>query len=361
MIPGKMKRRPILVGNFKNLVSILISCFLFSGIRSQGVKTRDHDSTYYESFRDKLTVRAFFSRKYNIITLNPPEDEKVPAMTYRPNSLVAVGLGGSYRSFTINIGVGVTPLHPVEERGKTHYFDLQSHLYTRKWNLDFLGQFYRGYYLSPQGLGSADGKSYYIRNDLALQMGGIGCYRAINDRKFSYQAGMVQNEWQKKSAGSLLVGGEAFYGAIHGDSTLVPTLLDPSYSQKGIRQVHFFEFGPGIGYAYTLVFWEHFFLLASATVNLDFRFTRELESGQNADRTDFTPNFIFHAGIGYSTRKWNLSVKWVGNRIFVKGNGTGYQYVISPGNYRLIYARHFTLNRRVKKALQPLDDILAPN
>jgi hypothetical protein len=345
----------------KKLVILLaIAGWVLPGY-GQKTPVPDHDTSYYQSFRDKLTARFYLSRKYNVLTFTPPGDDLIPQMTYRPNTRLVIGIGASYRAFTLNIGIGATPLHSVGERGRTRYFDFQTHYYARKWNFDFLGESYRGYYLSPQGLGSVDSKTYYVREDLSLQLVGIAGYRALNDDRFSYQAGLVQNEWQKRSAGSLLVGGETFYGSLHGDSVLVPSILDTAYYRKGISRVHFFEIGPGIGYAYTLVIASHFFLLASATINLDFRFSREFQAANYADRTDFTPNFIFHAGAGYNTLKWNLSMLWVANRIYVKGNGSGYQYQISPGNYRLIYARHFTLGRKAKKALQPINDIIEPD
>jgi hypothetical protein len=49
---------------------------------------------------------------------------------------------------------------------------------------------------------------------------------------------------------------------------------------------------------------EHYFLLGSATINADFRFSQEKESGYDADRADVSPNFIFHAGAGYNTAGW---------------------------------------------------------
>ena len=77
-----------------------------------------------------------------------------------------------------------------------------------------LGEFYKGYYLTPQGLAAPEGKPYYLRPDMGLSLVGFAFYRALNERKFSYQAGLLQNEWQKKSAGSVLVGGEIYYGSI---------------------------------------------------------------------------------------------------------------------------------------------------
>ena len=101
---------------------------------------------------------------------------------------------------------------------------------------------------------------------------GVAFYRCLNDKHFSYQAGLLQNEWQKKSTGSVLLGGEIYYGAIHGDSSLVPTVQDTAFSARAIYKFHFFSLGPGIGYEYTLVIKEHFFLPGSATINVAFRY-----------------------------------------------------------------------------------------
>jgi hypothetical protein len=77
------------------------------------------------------------------------------------------------------------------------YLDLQGHFYARKWNIDLLGEFYKGYYLTPKGLVAPYGEQYYLRPDIRLSLIGFAFYRATNDKKFSYQAGLLQNEWQK--------------------------------------------------------------------------------------------------------------------------------------------------------------------
>jgi hypothetical protein len=288
--------------------------------------------------------------------LSPPGT--LPVLNYRPNTTLDFGIGASYRSLTVNVGIGLNSFNPNEERGKTHYFDLQTHVYNRDWSVDLFGQFYRGYYLSPQGLGSADGQSYYVRSDLAVQYGGLAVYRVLNERKFSYQAGLVENERQKKSAGSFLIGGETYYGAIHGDSSIVPGTIDPVYKQMNITKVHFFEIGPGVGYAYTYVYKQHYFLLGSATINVDFRYTVENGITQNGGKIDIAPNYIFHAGGGYNTKNWSLSILWVSEQIQVKGTSSDYKYFITTGNYRLIYAKRFALNRKTKKVLNPINNLI---
>jgi hypothetical protein len=170
----------------------------------------------------------------------------------------------------------------------------------------------------------------------------------------------LQNEWQKKSAGSILVGGEIYYGAIYGDSTLVPARLDPAVSNLAINKFHFFSFGPGIGYAYTFVYKEHFFILGSATINLAFRYSTEISTtlDQKANRFGFKPNYILHAGAGYNGNKWSLSVLWVDTELFMVGKSSDYHYTVDAGNYRLIYARRFNLDRNTRKILAPIPEII---
>jgi len=318
----------------------------------------DHDTSYYNTYRSMLTARAYLSRKYTVLTFDPPE----PAATFKYRSVTSlnIGIGATYHAFTLNIGVGINKFNPNEEKGETKYLDLQGHFYARKWNIDLLGEFYKGYYLTPQGLAAPEGKPYYLRPDMGLSLVGFAMYRALNERKFSYQAGLLQNEWQKKSAGSILVGGEIYYGSIFGDSTLAPTLVDPSQSAMEINKFHYFSFGPGIGYGYTLVYREHYFILGSATINLAFRYSTEISTSLNtsAGHFGFRPNYILHAGAGYNGDKWNLSFSWIDTELLMKGKSTDYGYVVSVGNYRLIYARRFNLDRKTKQILAPIPEII---
>jgi hypothetical protein len=328
----------------------------FSVARAQ-TPSRDHDSSYYSTYRDRVTARAYLSRKYTVLRFDPPGS--FPKFNYQANTTLNVGIGATYHAVTVNIGIGVNRFNPEEIRGKTRYLDLQGHFYARDWNVDLLGEYYRGYYITPKGFAAPPGEDYYKRNDLALDLTGIAFYRSLNDRHFSYQAGLLQNEWQKKSAGSILVGGEIYYGAIHGDSALVPSKLDSDYQKQNIDRLHFFEIGPGVGYGYTLVIQEHFFVLGSATVNLAFRYSRERSgfTGKYEDRFDFTPNDIIHLGMGYNTDKWCLSALWISTRLNAKGETSGYRYGIATGNYRLIFAKRFKINRKVRKILQPIPTI----
>jgi len=101
-------------------------------------------------------------------------------------------------------------------------------------------------------------------------------------------AAMTQNEWQKKSAGSLLVGGLVFYGQIKGDSSMIPKQVESSFPKaSGIDNVNVFGVGIGGGYAYTLVIAKHFFLTGSAIVNLNANFSaaEDMNDKKNLNKT----------------------------------------------------------------------------
>jgi Domain of unknown function (DUF4421) len=342
----------------KLLLCLMVSFFFFSGIRAQKIDTDDHDTSYYKTYRSMLTARGYLSRKYNVISFNPPSP--ITPFQYRATTSLNLGIGATYHAFTLNIGFGITKFNPNKEKGDTRYLDLQGHFYARKWSIDLIGGFYKGYYLTPAGLAASQGMPYYLRPDIGLSLIGFAFYRALNQKKFSYQAGLLQNEWQTKSAGSILYGGEIYYGSIYGDSSLVPALIDPGVSLLDINKVHFLSIGPGVGYAYTLVMGEHFFILGSASINLAFRYSTEISTikGQEVIYFGFRPNYILHAGLGYNGSKWSLSLQWVDTELFMRGANSAYRYTINAGNYRLVYAKRFTLGRSTKKILAPIPQIL---
>jgi hypothetical protein len=295
-------------------------------------------------------TRVFLSRNYSQFHLDPPGN--LPVMKYHANTSLNIGVGITYRFFSVSISKGLGFLQSDSKKGKTNSFDLQTHLYRKKWTIDALAQFYKGYYLSQPNLEPYGVRPRYnLRPDMGLHTIGLTAYRVLNDQRFSYGAGLSQNAEQLKSAGSFLIGGEAFYTAVNADSALAPYKVDTLYNRENIRKVHLFEIGPGIGYAYTYVFQRHYFLLGSVNVNLNASFSREIGNGIRRDRIDLSPNYILRFGGGYNTNKWALNVLWFTSGINAQGEASGYKYTMAMGSYRLIYVRRIAINRHMKSIL----------
>jgi hypothetical protein len=329
------------------LLTIVTTMLAFGSFAQAG-----HDSSFYQSYKGSIITRFYFSKKYDIFKLIPPGGTP-PAMSYHANTTLSIGLGITYRAFSFSFSKELSFLKSEEKQGTTNATDLQLHLYKQKWTIDALGEFYKGYYLRPEGIAAPDGQDFYLRPDLGVQLVGIAVHRVLNDGRFCYGAGLSQNAWQKKSAGSFLIGGEAFYIATNGDSSFVPSKVDSQFSTHNIRKLHVFEFGPGVGYGYTLVVREHFFLLGSVNVDFNVHFAREIGNSITDDNIGFTPNFIFRIGTGYNLSKWGVNLTWMWSSINASGQFSDYKYNVTTGNYRLVYFRRIALNRRMKRILRP--------
>jgi len=299
-----------------------------------------HDTTYYETFPNKTTVRLYLSKKY--VHLNFPSGGTAEDLEYKANPKLNLGAGITIKNISINLFNGFSFLNnKADEKGKTKGFNFQVHLYPRKWAIDLLYVSPKGYHLEPKGAAGAPADKYYYREDLKTTFFGISAYQVPNKERFSYRAALLQSEWQKKSAGSFIYGGEIHHGTVKGDSALVPVLLSHTYPQAGINKINILSFGPGGGYAYTLVMAQHFFITGSMVINLDVNFVREEDDVRTEKNVSLNPSEVFKLAAGYNGRKWNISANWTGSASSVQGSLTPDNYVFPSGNVRVVVARRF--------------------
>lgn len=328
----------------KSPASLLIGLSIALALFSQNAQAQNkipHDSSYYETYPDKITGRIYLSQKY--IHLNfPASNNNTEDLEYKANPKLNLGLGVSIHNFSINLFYGFAFLNKKDEaKGETKGLNIQLHLYPRKWAIDLYGEFPKGMHLEPKGFASSSASTYYYRPDVKGSLVGLSVYRVPNKAKFSYKAAIVQTEWQKRSAGSLLYGGDAFTGTVKGDSALIPAKVQNSFPQAGITKINFFSFGPGAGYAYTLVIDRHFFITGSMIGNLNLNFTKETASGVTKNKFALAPATVFKAALGYNSDNWNVSANWTGNGIWFKGSTTTKNYFWPSGNYRFVVAKRF--------------------
>ncbi len=336
------------------LLAMCIQVFLpGKAILAQVFINNPHDSTYYVTKPELITTRFYFSQKYTAFALRAPKDAQ--DLKYRPNTNLNMGVGASYRNITLNVAYGFDFLNNEPEKGKTKLLDLQVHSYPKKWSIDFYGQFYKGYYLSPRGFAANSPASFYLRPDAGVHLFGLAVYYVFNPNKFSYRAATLQTEWQKKSAGSFLFGGEAHYGMIKSDSSMVPGNLEANYPQEGINNVRFFSFGPGFGYAYTLVMQQHYFITGSLSLNLNLGFSTETDRVHINNNVYTVPISTYRFSGGYNSSNWHISATWTGNSLPVQGASSPNNYLLQTGMVQLKFGKKIMPGQRLKKRLSFLD------
>jgi hypothetical protein len=317
---------------------------------------RDHDSSYYQSFERYIAARFFFSQKYAGLELERSSD--VARLRYLPNTSLATGIGVTYQSLTVNVGYAFGFMNTDHLKGKTRYLDIQPHIYGRKWMYDLTAQFYKGYYLNPKGFASGDASKYYVRSDLRTQLLGIAAYRLLNPSKFSFRAALLENEQQRKSAGSFLLGMELYYGIIKADSALVPSVLSENYLQKGVRRLDFIKIGPAFGYAYTYVINRTFYATGSLSASLSIDYSKQHGAVGKADDLQLNKAFVYRIALGYDKNDWNINLSLVGNQMTIQGATTTNKYLMSAGNFRLTIAKRIKPGKWLTRKLHPVDKVI---
>jgi hypothetical protein len=334
----------------------MLGMLAFGNLYAQLPDDTDHDTAYYESYPADVIGRLITSNKYTNFQVR--EKDKDMRLDYRPNTNITLGAGFTYRKLSVNVAHGFGFLNQDKEKGKLKRFDLQSRVYSRKWAIDLFGQFYKGYYLDPKGKASPVPDQYYTRPDLNVQLLGMSAYRIFNYRRFSLRSAFVQDEWQKKSAGSLLAGFELYYGNFKGDSALVPSMLSLNNGQRNINRVSMVQFGPGAGYAYTLVLPFHFFVTGSVQANVNLGLVRQTGAGLHNTHTGVNANILYRFSAGYANGNWNINFFRMNNRQSIKADADGNRYMLNTGIYRLLIAKRFSPGPKGKKLLRPIDLVM---
>lgn len=270
-----------------------------------------------------------------------------------PNSTLNMGVGATYKDVTLNLAYGFSFLNPDQGKGETTYLDAQAHVYPKKIVIDLFLQFYKGYYLLPEGLGTNAGEAFYTRPDMRVHKIGASVQYVFNNGRFSYRAAYLQNEWQKKSAGTFLLGFEIYGGMADDESNLIPSHLmdEPT---RNFQTVRFLDFGPNLGYAYTLVIKKHFYVTASASSNLGVGYSTLLDDTGKNNQWGINPNYFLRGAIGYNSSKWGINVNQVLNNVRLQEN-QGFAGATMTGNYRLNFIYRFLPGPKLNRYLKYID------
>lgn len=318
---------------------------------SQPSSAQQYDTSYYTSYDTLLTTRLYLSRKYTgFVFVDRIHDLR---LNYIPNTPVTMGIGATYKSVTLNLAYGFGFLNPDNGKGDTKYLDLQGHIYGRKLLIDFFGQIYNGFYLTNDELRQPDGDNYY-RPDIKVREYGANAQYIFNYKHFSYRAGFLQNEWQKKSAGSVLLGWQLLYGKGSADSTIVPGGLKSVPPEARVRELSFISTGPSIGYAYDLIIKKHFFIMVSAVVSLSLN-RNQLTSNTSETATSFIPNAGVKTFIGYNSKDIAVNITFTNEMTNLLTEGRDQFFSLNTGNLRFNIAHRFKAPKFLRKYKHKLD------
>lgn len=334
------------------LFIFFLSCSFCAWCQSGWLHT-DNDSAYIEDHTKDLTMRLYGSRKYTLYDVKDRTYDR--ELKYRPNSNFNIGVGANYKFLGLNIGFKLPFINNDNKTyGKTSLLDLQSHIYLRKLVIDFYGQYYKGYYLENPHVampGYPAEDIYSLRPDLYSLDIGLNMQYIFNDKRFSYRSAYLQNEYQKKSAGSFLVGWEAFAVKVHGDSAIIP----PSLGAKGFwggsdfNHTGILSVAVNGGYAYTYVYKKHFFGTVSVVGAIGINRSKLTYPDERPDdhKTGLELNNTVRLSIGYNSNRYFAGIHYVNMLTSSTAPVTDGTQKFGAGNFRVSIVRRFTLKKKL--------------
>ncbi len=305
----------------------------------------NYDSAYYDKLDNLLTARIFTGRKFSEFSISDNILNK--SLNYNSNPESSVGLGLSYKWLGLNLGLGLK--NPSDSLyGKTKGFDLQTQIYLRKLTLNIYSSVYNGFYLqnSNEMVVHYGLDSYYQRSDIKNLTLGINSYYIFNSSRYSNRATFIQNEWQKKTAGSFLAGANIFYNQIQGDSSLIPVQIrDTSFlGAYNYKSSGYFAIGGDFGYTLSLVYKKHWFfdftILGGFTLGNSV-IIEETKEKKAAIKTGL--NLLNRVGVGYNNERIYFGINYTDMQANTPLPVEKMGYGFGIGNVKLILAYRFKL------------------
>lgn len=274
-----------------------------------------YNKSYIEDHSKDFIIKFFGGTKFSGYKIDQRGGGN--AVVYKSNDNISTGIGFSYRFLGLSIAFRAPVLNNDNVRyGKTKALDLQSSFYNRKYTLDVYGQFYQGLYLKnadilasplPQG-------TMLIRPDLKTSVIGLNTHYIFNYKRFSYRAAYVQNEYQKKSAGSALAGISIYRFGIDADSGVIPSDISDYglFNNSRFNRSRIFSLAVNAGYAYTRVLKKHFFITAALIGGIGSNWTSLTDERLNIEdkKTNWQINGTLRLAAGYNSKRYFAGLQY---------------------------------------------------
>jgi len=282
---------------------------------------RNHDSTYITSYAEDLTLKLLSITKINFFKITDKDNES--SVRFRPDRRVNLGLGIAYKWFALdlafNFGIGEN-----SDFKNSQAFDFQGTIFSSKQFISGSLQYYYGYqYDAINGVPKEDIPENNTRDDIRTISTVLQYLFAYSYDKFSLKAPFIQNEIQRKSAGSWLIGARFQLYSVDADSSMVPASAQGYFDEK----VHLINLtGTNLtvnfGYMYTLVFMKQFYVTAGFIPGIGLNLGDFKSDHKEPFSTQLTTGYSIMSSVGYNSPRWFAGLQLIADN---------YRYKIADG------------------------------
>jgi uncharacterized protein DUF4421 len=269
------------------------------------------DSTYVDLLPGKWSLRAYSSAPYQVFSIRNKENDQ--QIKYRPNNILGIGLGFSYRFLVVDLGLNLkTKLSDATSR-----IDLQMSLLMQKHLLDLYLQTYSGFEIAQAPTDQGE-----FREDIRSSALGINYHYNFNGKKLSFRSAFSGDQLQRRSTGTLTLGGYFSHYRLKADSSIIAPSSQIYFNEyTNITTSNHTGLGISSGFAYSFVFPMNFFLFTGASPGIGLNFGK-VEADQS-----YTPPLGPELKLNVKT-----SFGYAGPRIYVICSFTSDYYFINLGH-----------------------------
>jgi len=172
----------------------------------------------------------------------------------------------------------------------------------------------------------------------------------FNYKTFSYNAAYYQNEYQKKSAGSVIAGAGIYHTDVKADSALIPPNINYGnfYDGRQFNTTSNNSIAVSLGYTYTYVYKKHYFLTGSLSggAGLNISVIENTTTYQRSSRLGPEYNLTARAATGYNSDKYFAGITYV--RLITENSAPFSRTFqdVNAGNFRLIVAKRIRIKNK---------------
>jgi hypothetical protein len=276
---------------------------------------RNHDTSYIKSYSEKVSVKLVSMNKYNYFKLRDRINNT--SIKYTPVRDVSLGLGVAYKWFALDITFSLG-LDNRSEFENTRSFDFQGSMFSSKQYVTFTIQYYQAYQLNRiKGVDVPIAEDVERREDVRTINFGFQYMYALNYTKFSIKAPFVQNEGQRKSAGSPIIGASFNMFVMNADSSIVPTEVT-DYFQPDLQLIdlNILSVSASFGYMYSLVYKKRFFLTLSLIPGLNINAGDYYTENRNYNSPSINLKLNSLNAIGYNSSRFFTGFQFLADAYF---------------------------------------------
>jgi hypothetical protein len=284
-------------------VILILLCFSGGAVSAQ--ERYDSLRAYYiEEFPEHFALWPVLKQRKLSFTVRDKVGGK-ERINFQPNNSFSLGVGGIVFDLLVEVTFAI-PLNEkkTETYGETKVRDFQTNVLAKRFALDAYYQQYSGFYIDDKNYIISPGQPFPQRDDIYTRNYGINGIYVLNHRKFSLRSAFNYFDRQKKSNGSIIVGGLFNVFKIKADSAIIPGSTRPDFGQGNSFDVlRNTTLSIGAGYSYTYI-WKKLFANATASVGPAQNWITYAE--QNTEKTYGQVNAFtsLRFGLGYNSNRY---------------------------------------------------------